>query len=172
MYSHTAELPVIAGARRARRSITSAVSPLSAALLLLSAFFGVMAWRAAAPSTRIVADASPALVVSLHDRPSHGGRYRAEVTSVSSLGLGATQQWIVRLARPDHRRVKGAHIAAHAWMPDDPTQVDVPATVTPIGGGRYRLDDIRFTRPGWWNVALVVDGPRGIDSLAFNVVLR
>ena len=129
MYSHTAELPVIAGTpRRTRRSRPSAASPLVAALLLGSAFCVAMAWRAATtPARPVVADASPALVVSIHDRPSHTGRYRAEVTSVSSLEVGATQQWIVRLQRRDHRRVNGARITARAWMPDDPTLPAVPA---------------------------------------------
>jgi hypothetical protein len=174
MYSHTAELPVITGApRRARRPFTSVVSPLAAALLLGSAFCSAMAWRAATSASQVVADASPALVVaSLHDRPSHNGRYRAEVTSVSPFAVGTAQQWTVRLERRDHRRVNGAHVSARAWMPDDPTQPGIPATVSALGGGRYRLDGIRFTRPGWWNVALVVAGARGTDSVAFNVVLR
>jgi hypothetical protein len=34
------------------------------------------------------------------------------------------------------------------------------------------VDGLRFARAGWWNVALVVDGGRGVDSVAFNVVLR
>jgi len=175
MYSHTAELPVIAGTpRRARRAFRPVASPLVAALLLLSAACGAMAWHAAMSAAQpIVVDASPAIVVaSLHDRPSHNGRYRAEVTSVSPLAVGATQQWIVRLERHDHRRVNGARIAARAWMPDDSTQPPVPFTVTAVGGGRYRLDDLRFPRAGWWNIALVVDGARGTDSVAFNVVLR
>ena len=174
MYSHTAELPVVAGTpRRARRAFRPVASPLVAALLLLSAVCGATAWHAAMSAPPVVVDASPALVVaSLHDRPSHNGRYRAEVTSASQIAVGATQQWIVRLERHDHRRVNGARIAARAWMPDDSTQPPVPVTVTAVGGGRYRLDDLRFARAGWWNVALVVVAARGTDSVAFNVVLR
>ena len=67
---------------------------------------------------------------------------------MSSLEVGATQQWIVRLQRRDHRRANRARITARAWMPDDPTLPAVPATVTAVGGGRYRLDGIRLTRPG------------------------
>jgi len=175
MYSHTAELPVIAGTpRRARRSFASVVSPVGAALLVLSALCGAMAWNAAmSPAPPVVVDAAPALVVaSLGDRPSHDHRYRAEVVSVSSLEVGATQQWVVRVQRRDHRRVNGARIAAQAWMPDEPTQPAVRGTVSSLGGGRYRIDGLRFARTGWWNVALVVNGGRGVDSVAFNVVLR
>lgn len=175
MYSHTAELPVIAGApRRARRSFVSISSPVGAVLLVASALCGAMAWRTAMSTAQpVVVDATPALVVaSLGDRPSHDRRYRAEVVSVSSLEVGATQQWVVRVQRRDHRRVNGARIAARAWVPDDATRPDVRGTVSGVGGGRYRIDGLHFTRPGWWNVALVIDGGRGIDSVAFNVVLR
>ena len=172
MYSHTAELPVIVGAPRRARPFASVSAPLAAALLVAS-FGGAMAWSTATSPAQPAVDRTAALVVaSLGDRPSHDHRYRAEVVSVSSLEVGATQRWVVRLERRDHRRVNGAHIAARAWMPDDPTQPAVPATVSHAGGGRYRLDGIRFARAGWWNVALVVDGGRGVDSVAFNVVLR
>jgi len=174
MYTHTAELPVIAGApRRERRPSSSLASPVAALLLAASMLCGALAWRTSVAPAPVVEHATPALVVaSLGERSSHNRRYRAEVVSVSSLEVGATQQWVVRLSRHDHRRVAGARVAARAWMPDDATQRVAPATVSYVGGGRYRIDDIRFSRPGWWNVALVIDGGRGVDSVAFNVVIR
>jgi hypothetical protein len=63
MYSHTAELPVIAGApRRARRPFASVTPPLAGALLVAS-FCGAMAWRSATSPAQPVVDATPALVV-------------------------------------------------------------------------------------------------------------
>ena len=174
MYAHTAELPLVTGTPlRARRSFATIAWSFGAALLVLSSFGGALAWRSTTMPAAPAAEAPSAFVVaSLGDRPTHDHRYRAEVASVSSRDADAGQRWIVRLERRDHRRVNGARIAARAWMPDEPTQPVVPVAVTRMGGGRYRLDGLRFTRPGWWNVALVVDGARGVDSVAFNVVLR
>jgi hypothetical protein len=47
----------------------------------------------------------------------------------------------------------------------------VVPTVRYVGGGDYRIDNVVFAKAGWWNVALVIDGKRGADSLAFNVVV-
>ena len=47
----------------------------------------------------------------------------------------------------------------------------VAPSVRYVGGGDYRIDNLIFPKAGWWNVALVIDGKRGTDSLAFNVVV-
>lgn len=35
----------------------------------------------------------------------------------------------------------------------------------------YRVDGLRFSRPGWWNVAQVIVGRGGVDSVAFNMIV-
>lgn len=37
-----------------------------------------------------------------------------------------------------------------------------------VGHGNYRVDGLVLSRPGWWNVALVIDSRAGIDSVAFK----
>jgi hypothetical protein len=56
-------------------------------------------------------------------------------------------------------------------MPETQERSPIRPTARYIGHGNYRLDSLCFSRPGWWNVALVVDGRAGVDSVAFNVVL-
>jgi segregation and condensation protein B len=59
--------------------------------------------------------------------------------------------------------------------PDAAPETGEVSRITPsahyVGRGRYVVDDIIFNRPGLWNVALVIDGPAGVDSVAFNVIM-
>jgi YtkA-like len=175
MFAHTAELPVTVGTpRRAPGERTHYTSPLLVALAAAIALCCAMACRTYVSVARpVVANESAAVAVaSLGDRPSHNIRYRAEVVSVSSLEVGAPQRWIVRLTRRNHQRLAGARVVAHAWMPDDESRPTDSTVASYLGGGRYQLDGVRFSQPGWWNLALTVDGRAGVDSVAFNVVLR
>jgi len=110
----------------------------------------------------------PSVVTDFAQRSSHGGLYRGEVTAATAR-VGEPQRWIVQLRRRNGRRLANADVQVRLWMPETGIESVVRATGTYIGGGIYRLDPLLFTRPGWWNVALVVTGSSGIDSLAFNV---
>ncbi len=121
-------------------------------------------------SAAITSDApATGFVTSLGERRSHSGRYSAEVISTSPIVIGATQSWTLHLSRRN-RRVSHATVSAEAWMPETGERSVVRPTVTYVGSGDYRIDDLRFDRAGWWNVALVIDGRAGTDSVAFNVI--
>ena len=179
MFNRIEKLPAIASApRHARRPANSHVPRIATrgavALITASLVFAAATWIAhVSEASPLVTPATPGLVVaSLGSRPSHNGRYRAEVVSVSSLAVGVTQRWVVQLRSTNHLRVAGARIAVHVRMLDAQERTSPPAVASYLGGGRYQVEGIRFGRPGWWNVALVVDGEAGVDSVAFNVVLR
>lgn len=126
---------------------------------------------APAPSTVTSSAASPTgLVLSLGQRPSHNGLYSAEVISASPMAIGVRQSWTVHLSRRTHQ-LSHAAVKADAWMPDSPSDSPIKPSVRYVGSGNYRLDNVNFPRPGWWNVALVIDGRYGTDSVAFNVIL-
>jgi hypothetical protein len=111
--------------------------------------------------------------MSISDRPSHSETYRAGVVErVGPMRTGAFQSWIVRVTDADGRSVRGASIDVSAWMPDagEPPSVR-PRSSSELGGGLYRIEGLRFTEPGWWNVPLQITSAAGIDSLAFNLVL-
>ena len=106
-------------------------------------------------------------------RASHNGRYRAAVVDTRAApGVSDAQLWTVSISRQDNQRVEHARVAARAWMPETGELSPVQPAVRNIGGGRYVIGDVTFSRAGWWNVALVIDGAAGTDSLAFNVRLR
>jgi cytochrome c peroxidase len=104
-------------------------------------------------------------------RPSHDGVYRAEVIAITGpVRLGKTADWTLRVRSADGAAVPGARVLAGAWLLD--TAVIVPIEVVAIDGyGVFRLERIRFDRPGWWNVKLDVRSSLGTDSLAFNVMI-
>lgn len=125
----------------------------------------------ASPTGKAPSEASPrGLVTSFGERRAHNGRYTAEIVEASPVAIDAAQSWTLHLARRG-RRVSHATVAATAWMPDDTGRSPVAPSVRYVGGGDYRIDGLYFSRAGWWNVALVIDGKQGRDSVAFNVVI-
>lgn len=138
----------------------------------------VLAWTAwpwhREAGARAAASPAPdaaAIVASVGRRASHGGRYHAEVVSATPFAVGVRQSWTMRLTRRGQRRVSGARLTVRPWAPESGEISPISPSVRYVGGGRYRVDDIYFPRPGWWNVALVIDGAAGTDSVAFNVVM-
>jgi hypothetical protein len=170
MYAHTEEMPIVGAPAYAPRRASTLTAPLFAAAIIAAAFGFPAAWRAAADTAPETSRArtTPGVVTSFGSRASHNGRYRAEVVSHSALGVGITMRWTIRVEHRNHRRLAHAHISARASMPETGEQSPVPTRVTHLGGSRYRIDDVYFSKPGWWNVALVVEGQAGTDSLAFN----
>ena len=110
-------------------------------------------------------------VTSLGERRSHNGVYSAEVISASSIVIGAAQSWTVHFSRRN-RRVSHATVRVEAWMPERGERSAMQPSVHYVGDGDYRIDDLRFDRAGWWNVALVIEGRAGMDSVAFNLIRR
>ena len=111
------------------------------------------------------------MIKSFHRRGSHHGRYAAEVVAATPLTTGADQSWTIRLTDSDELPLANARVSAVAWMPETGKHSATHPSVRPVGGGDYRIDGLVFARAGWWNVALVIDGRSGVDSVAFNVVL-
>jgi hypothetical protein len=91
--------------------------------------------------------------------------------AASPLTTGATQSWTIRLTERDDSVIADAHVSVDAWQPETEQRSPIHPNARYVGGGNYRVDDLAFTRSGWWNVALVIDGRAGVDSVAFNVVL-
>lgn len=46
--------------------------------------------------------------------------------------------------------------------------MDTRPQITRTGDGTFRVDGMRFTMPGRWDVAFVVDGPAGSDRAVFT----
>ena len=176
MFAHTGEFPshgFVDGPRR--HSPAAALKAVGVVLVIgLSSIVrpvGDDAARDRGRTAPAIERASPGVMASFGRRPSHNGRYSAEVVAASSTSEGALQSWTIRLAGRAQRRIAHANVGVEAWMPVSGDRSPVHPTVRYIGKGDYRVDSLWFPRAGWWNVALVIDGRAGVDSVAFNVVL-
>jgi len=168
MFAHTAEFPIASGAGRITRRAVSrnVLHVLIAAAVLFAYRTIVQSSEATAHNERITLPAGAVTDFALHT--SHGGFYRANVIA-ATIQAGTAQRWVVRVEGRDHRRVAHADIRTRVSMPETGIESAMHPAARYIGRGEYQLDGVLFTRPGWWNVALVVDGRRGTDSVAFNV---
>jgi hypothetical protein len=174
MFAHTGELPIGGWHQRPSWRVPSLSTSLVAVVLTASSLSAARAWSIAEnvrSASVASAPARPGFITSFGYRASHNGRYHAEVVSASPLTVGESQRWTVRLTRHDHRRLAGAHVTTTVWMPETGAQSTVQPTVSYVGGGRYAIDGVNLSRPGWWNVALVITGRAGTDSVAFNAVV-
>ena len=169
MFTHTAEFPVAAAGTRItnERRAWNALPVLFAGVAMLCALRAASLLINPAPREREFT-IPEGVVTDFGRRLSHSHRYRAEVTA-AAVRVGEPQRWVIHLEQRNGRRVAHAKLQTRVWMPETGLESAIRPTATYIGNGEYRLDDVRFTRPGWWNVALVVNAAAGIDSLAFNV---
>ena len=173
MFAHTQELPLRGWPAPPSRRHTSLSTSVLAVLLAASALCATRAWRLGdsvrAESPALTAP--PGLITSFGNRASHNRRYHAEVVSTTQPVVGEEQRWTVQLTRHDHRRVAGARVSAEMWMPESGERSPIRPSVSYLGGGRYAIDGVYPSRPGWWNLALVIEGSAGTDSVAFNTVI-
>lgn len=138
---------------------------IAAAMLLAACAPGATGGRA---------EAAPAETwLSLGTRTSHGGAFRAAVVRRDGPARpGAAQSWTLRVTDAEGAPLPGARITASAWMPEAGGREAMEArTAEALGGGRYRIDGLRLSAPGWWNVPVRITAGGRTDSLAFNLVL-
>ena len=178
---YTSDMHLQLGFAPANRTGQRSRSPLWMALAaaLPVALFAAAALRSAdhpavissTPAATTSDARASGFVTSLGERRSHNGFYSAEVISASPIVIGAAQSWTVHLSRRN-RRVSHATVSAEAWMPETGERSAMQPSAHYVGGGDYRIDDLRFDRTGWWNVALVIESRAGTDSVAFNLIRR
>lgn len=116
--------------------------------------------------------AAPAVPVwtSFEARPSHDGRYRAEVIEAAGdVARGEWASWLVQVTTAAGAPVEGTVEAAYWWVDGD--GAPQPARVRPEGQGRYRVEGLRLEQAGHWSVPLRIAGTAGVDSLAFNILV-
>jgi hypothetical protein len=90
----------------------------------------------------------------------------------SPVPVGQIQTWTVLVTTPDGKPLEHADLSIDGGMPQHghglPTE---PQVTGELGGGRYRVEGMKFNMPGWWTVTLTVSGAAGTDSATFNLSL-
>jgi hypothetical protein len=106
-------------------------------------------------------------------RPTAQKLYQAEIKPLDKpLAINKLHAWEIKLVQPSGQAVTGAKITVDGGMPQHhhgfPTQ---PRITKELGGGRYLLEGMKFSMPGWWEIKLKIEGAQGTDNITFNVVL-
>ena len=88
------------------------------------------------------------------------------------LKMGKIHSWTVKVLYPDGKPVEQAKIYIHGGMPQHqhgfPTH---PRVNKYLGDGVYRIDGIKFTMPGDWQIRINVKEETRRDRAVFNVVI-
>jgi hypothetical protein len=78
----------------------------------------------------------------------------------------------VTLRGADGRAIDEAQISIDGGMPQHghglPTR---PRVTRNLGDGIYEIEGVRFNMGGWWEFKLAIAGPRGADTVTFNLNL-
>jgi hypothetical protein len=107
------------------------------------------------------------------DRPTAHDKYQVELHSLAEpIVINKMHAWEIRLHSPSGEPVPGARISVDGGMPQHghgfPTR---PRVTKDLGDGRYLLEGMKFSMPGWWEIKLKVDGTSGADEITFNTVV-
>lgn len=90
----------------------------------------------------------------------------------SPIPVGPIQTWTIAVTLPDGRPLENAELSIDGGMPQHghglPTE---PQVTQDLGGGRYRVEGLKFNMPGWWTIKLSVSAAAGTDSATFNLSL-
>ncbi|WP_019139848.1 FixH family protein [Noviherbaspirillum massiliense] len=138
---------------------------------MLRKFLSPLSFAALASVTACMSPPS-GLNLSL-DRPSAHDKYEASIHPLAEpVAINRMHAWEIQLRTPSGEPVTGARIAVGGGMPQHghgfPTQ---PRVTKELGGGRYLIEGMKFSMPGWWEIKLTVDAAPGMDEITFNTII-
>lgn len=103
-----------------------------------------------------------------------GGIFKVGYESaVSPPPINTLHSWILTVRTAKGEPVTGAAIRVVGDMPEHghglPTEPEMTAE---LDGGRYVVEGIRFSMPGWWVMNFHISAGEQRDQASFNVVIR
>ena len=86
---------------------------------------------------------------------------------------GELHSWILTLKTADGKAVEDAVVTIGGGMPQHGHGLPTAPEVTSyLGEGRYRVEGVKFTMDGWWELRFdIVSARAGADAVVFNLVL-
>ncbi|WP_378950495.1 FixH family protein [Mesorhizobium sp. ANAO-SY3R2] len=85
---------------------------------------------------------------------------------------GELHSWVVTVKTRQGAPVEDATITIGGGMPEHahglPTS---PQATAYLGDGRYRIEGVKFSMGGWWQLKLAIEAAAGTDEATFNLVL-
>lgn len=115
---------------------------------------------------------APPLDLSL-SKVSRAGLYSVAIEpEAGQVRQGELHAWIVTLTTPAGAPVDGATIAVDGGMPEhDHGLPTSPAVTAELGGGKYRVEGVKFHMSGWWQLKFAIAAVPGSDTATFNLKL-
>lgn len=103
---------------------------------------------------------------------SAAGHYAVEIEVTEPPALNVMQSWIIVVLDAQGAPVEHANIGVSGGMPAHGHGLPTAPEVTEeLGGGRYRLDGIKFNMMGRWVVDLNITSPIGHDTARIELEL-
>jgi hypothetical protein len=152
----------------------SAATPASRRILIAAAgLVVIVAVAFAAMHMMGMMSPPPADLDLSRAKASEKGLYQVAIEPENGpLQMGVLHCWVLALKTAAGQPVEDAKIAVDGGMPQHghglPTS---PAVTANLGGGKYRVDGMKFTMSGWWELRFAITATAGSDNAVFNVTL-
>lgn len=104
---------------------------------------------------------------------SDKGLFRASFRSeLDPLQLNQLHSWVIHIETVNGDIVENAKITVSGGMPDHNHGFPTAPRVTEyLNNGDYRMQGVKFSMPGWWEMRLTVVAKGQSDQLTFNLIL-
>lgn len=143
----------------------------------------VFLWACASPNTpspragQTPAVTQPADLDLATTQPSHEGKFTVSYKSdLDPVTINKLHTWTLHVADTAGKPLDNATVAIDGGMPEHNHGMPTQPIVTPLGGGDYRAEGMKFQMPGWWTVTVTVTDTVGAaaqpDSATFNLMLQ
>jgi hypothetical protein len=106
-------------------------------------------------------------------RTTANGLYIAAIEpEIPEIKQGEMHSWIFTVKTPDGKPVDDATITIGGGMPDHKHGLPTSPEMTDhLGDGRYRIEGMKFSMSGWWELRFDISAAAGADTVTFNLVL-
>jgi hypothetical protein len=149
-------------------------------LLISALVFGLMVALAACSPSPAAPDSTPMKMVAPADLDTSNslmselGIFKVSYqSSQEAESINEIFSWIVHIETADATPVEQAEISVQVLMPQHghgmPTE---PQITQNLGNGDYKLDGLKYSMTGWWEVSLNITSANQTDVVTFNQVLK
>ena len=107
------------------------------------------------------------------ERTTDKGLYAVSIApDGAEVKQGELHSWIVSVKTAEGKPVSDAVITVDGGMPEHNHGLPTAPEVTEnLGDGRYRVEGVKFSMSGWWELRFDISSPAGEDKVTFNLVL-
>lgn len=107
------------------------------------------------------------------ERTTENGLYAVSIApDGTEVKQGELHSWTVTVKTADGKPVSDAVILVDGGMPEHNHGLPTAPEVTDnLGEGQYRVEGVKFSMSGWWELRFDITSPAGEDKVTFNLVL-